>query len=289
VSPQEAVALLSAEHGEAIRVVRALPGGGARTHEVVWPPAGRGVLKRFIEPAHRASVARALPLVEHLAARGYPVPRVAFSAASPDALVVVQTWCPGAAADVIDHSLVDDVLALRTLQVAVGEEATGESWGAFVLRATRQGLRPDEGFCLHAPLQEHSARTARLLQRVGRCVDGMAPTDFVARDVTHGDLHHGNILVDRGRVAAVVDWDGARVGDAAYDLTTLAFCAECARRAPGAVDRLWAEALRLRPRAVVTAYVALLAVRQVDWAVRNGTPADVALWLGAAEAELDRR
>jgi len=289
VGPQEAAALLSAEHGEAIRVVRALPGGSARSHEVVWPPAGRGVLKRFVEPAHRASVLRALPLVEHLAARGFPVPRVALCAASPEALVIVQTWCPGAAATVIDHSLVDDVLALRPLQAGLAGEASGESWGSFVLRATRHGLRPEEGYCLHAPLQEHSARAADLLQRVRRCVDGMAPDDFVARDVTHGDLHHGNILVERGRVSAVVDWDGARAGDAVYDLVTLAFCGAGARRAPGAVARLRAEARRLRPRPVIAAYVALLALRQVDWAIRNGDPADVAMWLDAAEAGLDRR
>ncbi len=34
----------------------------------------------------------------------------------------------------------------------------------------------------------------------------------------HGDYHGGNVLADRGAIAAVVDWEGVSIGDAAYDV-----------------------------------------------------------------------
>ncbi len=35
----------------------------------------------------------------------------------------------------------------------------------------------------------------------------------------HGDYHGGNVIADGGRIAAVVDWEGASIGDAASDLS----------------------------------------------------------------------
>lgn len=40
----------------------------------------------------------------------------------------------------------------------------------------------------------------------------------VAEGWLHGDLHPGNVIVDKGRVAAVVDWGDIGVGDPATDL-----------------------------------------------------------------------
>lgn len=34
----------------------------------------------------------------------------------------------------------------------------------------------------------------------------------------HGDYHGGNVLADQGVIAAVVDWEGVSIGDAAYDV-----------------------------------------------------------------------
>lgn len=289
VRAEVAAALVGAEHGVAMQVVGPLVAGEARAHEVVWAPAGRGVLKQYVRPSDRQSVARALPLVEKLRARGFPVPKAQFTTSAPDALLVVREWMPGRASDVVDHRLVDDVLRLQGLQVGLGtqEEEDVESWGRLVLRAVRHGLDPVEGYCLHDPLRQHSARASELLFRVRKSVNRVTERDFVALDIAHFDFHHRNLLVtDRG-VVAVIDWDGARTADAIFDLVTLAFCSVTARCEAGAVERLWSDALRLRPRPVVAAYAALLAVRQVDWAIRHRPDAEVAIWLGAAESALD--
>jgi len=34
----------------------------------------------------------------------------------------------------------------------------------------------------------------------------------------HGDFHMGNVLVNKGEIAAIVDWEGVSIGDAAHDV-----------------------------------------------------------------------
>ncbi|MDT0347524.1 aminoglycoside phosphotransferase family protein [Streptomyces litchfieldiae] len=77
-------------------------------------------------------------------------------------------------------------------------------------------------------LTENDEQVRRAVAELGDRVDGAAviraweesltapPWD---RDVwVHGDLLPGNLLVDRGRLSAVIDWGGLNVGDPACDL-----------------------------------------------------------------------
>ena len=68
-------------------------------------------------------------------------------------------------------------------------------------------------------------RDATLLDRhpdgaaVRASVLRLRPHGLCERPVlTHGDLHPGNVLWRRGRLQAVVDWDGAAVGDPGADV-----------------------------------------------------------------------
>ncbi len=290
MTPHEAAALVGSETGHTVRVIGALPGGEAGAHEVRWGAHGaRGVLKSFAG-ADRAAADRSVSLAERLRARGYPIPPIVLAARRAGALVAVQGWMPGATEETVDDLLVTDVLRLNRLQRGLAEPDDGEEpWGDFVLRALRHGLSRDEGLCLHAPLQNRDGRTAALLRRIQRCADDAASSSLEAGDIAHCDFHHRNVLRDRGRVSAVVDWDSARAGDAAYDLVTLAFCSAVAQKVDdGAVERLWRRALEDRCRPVIAAYAALLALRQVDWSIRHRSEADVTTWLEASERTLDR-
>jgi aminoglycoside phosphotransferase (APT) family kinase protein len=37
----------------------------------------------------------------------------------------------------------------------------------------------------------------------------------------HSDYHPGNVMVNKGEIAAIVDWEGVRIGDAAHDVCCL--------------------------------------------------------------------
>ena len=232
MSPHAAAAALRDERDLALTLIGPLAGGELGAHEVRRPNGRRGVLKVF-SAEERAAVKTSLTLLERLRGRGYPAPPVVFTADLPDALVVVLDWSAGAVRERVDHALVNDILAAVALQgeAAAGVSA-GEAWGRFVIRALREGFSPQEGFCLHAPLLPHDRRTARLLDHIIEIGHAVEPEALPHEDVMHGDLHHHNLLVDRGRVNAIIDWDSARPGDRAFDLVTLGFCSAALRSSP---------------------------------------------------------
>ncbi|MGB2694258.1 MAG: phosphotransferase [Dehalococcoidia bacterium] len=44
------------------------------------------------------------------------------------------------------------------------------------------------------------------------------PPDPARLSICHGDFHPLNILIDRGEVSGVIDWDSVRIADPAYDI-----------------------------------------------------------------------
>lgn len=80
------------------------------------------------------------------------------------------------------------------------------------------------------PLAQRSERLDMNLQAIGDAVDRVALRTLWSELVTtpvwggppmwiHGDLHPGNVLVDRGRVSAVIDFGDLTGGDPAMDLS----------------------------------------------------------------------
>ena len=104
------------------------------------------------------------------------------------------------------EALADAVLALRAID-ATGGPATGRR-----------------------PLAELDAPTRRSIDAAGGLIDGPAvrsawafaleapPWDGLESVWRHTDLLAPNLLVDDGRLSAVIDWGGAGVGDPAADL-----------------------------------------------------------------------
>ena len=111
----------------------------------------------------------------------------------------------------------------------------------------------------------------------------MDPAELAATDIVHWDLHPGNVLTEHGTLRAVVDNDFVTVGDARFDLVTLALVGpdvppttasgrDCApRRSTGSTA----------PRR--DAYVGHVLVRFLDWAIRKGRMGEVDHWLTQAD------
>jgi aminoglycoside phosphotransferase (APT) family kinase protein len=146
-------------------------------------------------------------------------------------------------------------------------------------------LRGCDGYCEHEPLRNYDRRTAALLETIR--ATGDAVEVLPSGDAVHVDFHHRNVLVDDGVVSAVIDWEGCRCGDSAFDLVTLAFGLTVARVGAGARDRVWEELRRRATPDVRSAYVAHMALRQVDWSIRHRTPVEIDHWLRVSEAFFD--
>ena len=80
------------------------------------------------------------------------------------------------------------------------------------------------------PLAERSASVAERLEALPPDIDARAVADAWARALgpprtrarrvwVHGDLHPGNLVVDRGRLTGIIDWGDLCAGDPATDLS----------------------------------------------------------------------
>jgi hypothetical protein len=137
---------------------------------------------------------------------------------------------------------------------------------------------PGPGFCLHAPLESHSPRSAALLSSIR----AIGLTTLPGDDLVHVDYHPGNVLTsDTGTITGVVDWDGAGRGTRAFDLVTLLFYVQ--RHAPALAPPLVAEAVTLTSPPVLEACWAHMSLRQVDWSLRFHSAAESSAWLTIAE------
>ena len=90
-------------------------------------------------------------------------------------------------------------------------------------------------------------------------------------------------MVDCGSLSAVVDTDFAMVGDAHFDLVTLAVSSlelPCER---GVRERLFASAMDGLDQVRAQAYLAHLFLRIIDWPIRRRRHQEVDLWLERAD------
>ncbi|HEX5200821.1 phosphotransferase [Paractinoplanes rhizophilus] len=243
------------------------PGGEVGAAYVRWPDGRRSVLV--------ASRTRSAVLTDRARAAGVPTPRHELTARVDGVRVVVQQRLPGTPPAELDLTVVRQMLAVNDR--LAGVLAAEPDPRPAELYLTSDG----PGFCLHEPLAGYNERTARLLKWV-RSV-GADGSHMVGDDLVHMDFHPGNVLVERGRLTGVVDWDGAVRGDRHLDLVTLLFHlrGQAPALAPAVRERLGLlSARRLR------AYWAHMSLRQVDWSIRHHDAATVDRWLDVAESGL---
>ena len=84
-------------------------------------------------------------------------------------------------------------------------------------------------------------------------------------------------------MSAVIDTDFRAVGDAAFDLVTLALASAAAPCDAGLRSRLFGLALDPLHPVRRTAYLGHLFVRFLDWPIRRGAADEVELWLSEME------
>ena len=105
----------------------------------------------------------------------------------------------------------------------------------------------------------------------------------VTNEIVHFDFQAANLLVQHSTLSGVVDWEGVRAGDSAFDLATLLFYSYDDQPAR---DALWEHSLKQRPIQVLSVYLAHLILRQVDWSLRHHAEAVSARYIARGQALL---
>lgn len=224
------------------------------------------VLKWQPRANHLQQALYAQTVTEHLRKQGYPAPAYLHIGSVLGGVYSIQQALPGAPMGHLTPQRLPDVLKLQAMHVSPAPPGPRD-WPREVAQTVLQG---GDGYCLHSSLRQHSPETAAMLQALQALVTDYQGAIEETNEVVHFDFQPANLLIHNDTVSGVVDWDGVRAGDSAFDLATLLFYGYDESQVR---EALWAQALALRPIQVLSVYLAHLILRQVDWSLRHYGPA----------------
>lgn len=261
-------------------LVGPLSGGETGATEVRRGDGARFVLKWELDIDNQDRRRLGAHLAERLRAEaGWPSPAQELIH-TDGALLIVQEFMPGSNVAHLSHSLVDRILDLHRARLGLIVPDTFAEWGRYMLRMLVHG---GNGYCLHEPLRTFDVRTRSVIERIEEIGRSTDPGDLPGSDVIHNDLHCGNLLQVDGSLSAVVDMDYTRLGDAAFDLTTLAISSLGVTADPGVRDRLFEIGVAALSDTQRHVYVANLLLRNLDWAIRKARHVEIEFWIAETE------
>lgn len=243
----------------------------------------RVVLKWFADEGVADRYAVLLPALDVLRSRGVPVPEYPFVRAVDGWTLSAQQVLPGRSFPIAPPPLVDRMIECVAAAAGIvgGPQPAPalQGWGEFVIHTLTVG---EDGWAQHDSLRAHSDRARRIMDFVESVGADAEPSWFPTSGLVHLDLHTDNVLaLDDGTLTGIVDWEGACAGDHRFDLVAYAFDLD------GHGQQIWDRVEPLVEPHVLRAYVAHMALRRTDWAIRHH-PEDVPRQLDRAERLLDR-
>jgi hypothetical protein len=237
----------------------------------------RVLLKWFAGESMVNRYAALLPALDVLRSRGVPVPEYPFVRAVDGWTLSAQQVLPGRSFPVWPSQLVDRMIECVSAGAGIvgAPPASGLfGWGEFVVHTLSIG---EDGWAQHDSLRAHSDRARSIIDIVESIGADAEQSWFPTSGLVHFDLHTDNVLaLDDGTLTGIIDWENACAGDHRYDLVAFAFDLD------GHGQQIWDRVEALVEPHVLRAYVAHLALRRTDWAIRL-RPEDVPRQLDRAE------
>ena len=281
--PREVVELINRRHGTALTLKGRAPGG----ESVPWIVTDQEGVEYLLKWADGGE-ARVEPtlgeIIERLSAAGYPVPKYLFTGRDGHVSYAVRAMLPGAPLAApqqpLDARYLPRLLELNDLQRDAAR-GIANRWPELLIESITRGFGD---WCVLESLARYSAETASMLRELQTMAIGLDLSGLATHDAVHFDFNGSNILVSEGVVTAVIDCEGFRPGDRAFDLVTLLFYEylnPSARRALG--DRLRA----ITSEAALKLYFAHMVVRQLDWSIRKHPQPAIDHFLKISRALLD--
>jgi hypothetical protein len=161
----------------------------------------------------------------------------------------------------VSLALLPQLLALNDLQ-----RGQGESSNDHIDHLIESVMIGYPNFCNIHSLRTYSAESAAMLDSLQRVVTANAHECPQPNDIVHFDFHTNNVLIENERISGVIDWEGCRSGDCAFDLATMLFYTWPFEEFR---DRLWRALLERTSRGAAAVYLAHMIVRQLDWSMRH--------------------
>jgi Phosphotransferase enzyme family len=257
-----ALQIMGESEGCAFRLLGRYPGGEIGAYQIE-NEGQRFALK--LGPERRVKNAAATTQV--LREFDYPVPRYRTVDPLPGGQwYAVLDEMPGRPLDFLTLDLADEALALIEVQAGRAVLPAEEP------RVVDTLMVGGDGYAVHDTMRDYSSETADLLDKVVAIGRQYLDIDFPEDDIVHFDFQPANMLVLDGRVSGLVDWEGTRSGDRAFDIATLLFYQfedEVIQA------NLWQRLLGIAGPARASVYLAHMMLRQVEWSARHHDAATV--------------
>jgi hypothetical protein len=209
------------------------------------------------------SVGRLRELVTRLRRRGYPAARLVASGQVAGQTFWLQERLPGTVLERVPVPgwLISEVLRLNDAQAGLGD-GTCQLSGLIAATLTVGG----DGYCVHATL-EARPDTRDLLAVVRQTADRCLAAIPEQNDFVHYDFTLANLLTTGLGISGVIDINPPAVtGDRAFDLAAMLFYLYDHHDIR---ERLRGRALEVTSRRALSAYLAHMLLRQVDWSLRH--------------------
>jgi aminoglycoside phosphotransferase (APT) family kinase protein len=230
---------LAAHIKQPVRAVRAIPEGHSGFTYWVELEGRRGVL-RLPPPGARiagpADIPRQARIMAALHTRGLPVPAIVATSPNP-----VIDGRPFVLMEAIKGDRVEQAIDAGSGPLQLAASAVEVLRRLQAVPAEETGIGGEDPM----PLEGEVSRWTWLMERAPAELTERAPQLaqlLVARQprpgppvLVHGDYHFGNMLFDGGRVAAVVDWEIAQLGQPLLDLC----CISLSHVAPESVREMY--------------------------------------------------
>jgi aminoglycoside phosphotransferase (APT) family kinase protein len=213
---------LAAQIKEPVRAVRAIPEGHSGFTYWVELDGHRGVL-RLPPPGARiagpADIPRQARIMAALHAQGLPVPAIVATSQEP-----VVDGRPFVLMEAVSGDRVEQAIDAGSDPLEMAASAVDVLRRFQAVPVEKTGIDGEDPM----PLEGEVSRWAWLMDRAPAELTGQAPRLaqlLIERQprpgrpvLVHGDYHFGNMLFKSGRVAAVVDWEIAQLGQPLLDL-----------------------------------------------------------------------
>ncbi len=201
---------LNRNHGTRFRLSAEAVGGVNDTWLLDASDGGRAVLKTgswSLDHLRRAAAA-----VEQLRARGYPTPEWLFTGAIDGGPTYhVQAFVPGKPGGTLNRT--EAQLLIELIEGHAGLDVWPDrDWSAYVAA--------DFANCAEE-LRRTVPAVVPLVERYQRLVTRLGRISLPGGDLVHGDFHSGNVLLNHGRVSAVIDIEACGSGTRVIDFAWL--------------------------------------------------------------------
>jgi aminoglycoside phosphotransferase (APT) family kinase protein len=197
--------------------------------------------------------------------------------------VVVQTWLPGEAPDMLDDPTLDALLSLVERQHDPDLAPGGWDVSWWLAAVLFDGWERWWDRSLDA-----APETAMRLRSFLEPVWGHR---LPVEDVAHGDLNLSNVLVRGGAITGVVDWDAVGSGSRAVDLGSLLLGWQrlrlAGRAAPEGGGRLVDRIVEISGDASLRCVIAYGAVARLALTAQRGQAGELEAWRQTTDALLD--